>query len=319
MTYTEAEKHIVSFDWAAKYMLRDKANFDILEGLITVLLNEKVTIQNILESESNQTDPRDKYNRVDVKALNSKGEIILVEIQLNREQYFIERMLYGVSKAITEHMYSGDGYGSVRKVYSIGILYFNLGEGSDYVYHGTTSFRGIHTNDTLKLSKQELGALKLKTPEDIFPEYFLIRVKAFDKVAETPLEEWLDYLKSSHIKDDTTVPGLQAAKRKLKFLMMSPQERRAYERHRDDVVIEEDVISTSRKEGYYEGRVEGLEEGLSKGRIEGIMNIVRAMKSQGVAVDLIATYTGLSVEDVETLLERNQLLVSEKSFRIAKE
>lgn len=281
MTYTEAEKHIVSFDWAAKYMLRDKANFDILEGLITVLLNEKVTIQNILESEGNQTDPRDKYNRVDVKALNSKGEIILIEIQLNREHYFIERMLYGVSKVITEHMYSGDGYGSIKKVYSIGILYFNLGEGSDYVYHGTTSFRGVHTNDTLRLSKEELGALKLKTPEDIFPEYFLIRVKAFDKVAETPLEEWLDYLKSSHIKDDTTVPGLQEAKRKLKFLMMSPQERRAYERHWDDVVIEEDVMSTSREEGYYDGRIDGLEEGRAEGRKKGLKEGLKEGRKEG--------------------------------------
>ncbi|MCQ2314180.1 MAG: Rpn family recombination-promoting nuclease/putative transposase [Bacteroidales bacterium] len=325
MTYTEAEKHIVSFDWAAKYMLRDKANFDILEGLITVLLNEKVTIQNILESESNQTDPRDKYNRVDVKALNSKGEIILVEIQLNREQYFIERVLYGVSKTITEHMYSGDGYGSIKKVYSIGILYFNLGEGSDYVYHGTTSFRGIHTNDTLKLSQKELGALTIKTSEDIFPEYFLIRVKAFDKVAETPLEEWLDYLKSCHIKDDTTVPGLQEAKRKLKFLMMTPQERRAYERHWDDVVIEEDVISTSREEGYYDGRIdgleegraEGLEEGRAEGRIEGLEEgkvqgraeglaeskiiMAKRMLDMGYSIKDISEVTRLSVDEINSL------------------
>lgn len=64
----------IRFDWAAKRMLRDKANFDVLEGLMTVLLNEKVTIEEILESEGNQESELDKFNRVDVMARNSKGE-----------------------------------------------------------------------------------------------------------------------------------------------------------------------------------------------------------------------------------------------------
>lgn len=71
----------VRFDWAAKRMLRDKANFGVLEGLLTVLLGEKITIEQILESEANQNTCDDKFNRVDIKALNSKGEIIIVEIQ----------------------------------------------------------------------------------------------------------------------------------------------------------------------------------------------------------------------------------------------
>ena len=52
-------------------MLRDKANFDVLEGLVTVLLGETVHIVELLESESNQDDPFDKFNRVDIKAKNS--------------------------------------------------------------------------------------------------------------------------------------------------------------------------------------------------------------------------------------------------------
>ena len=72
----------VRFDWAAKRMLRDKANFGVIEGLLTVLLGEKITIEQMLESEGNQNARDDKFNRVDIKALNSKGEIIIVEIQL---------------------------------------------------------------------------------------------------------------------------------------------------------------------------------------------------------------------------------------------
>ena len=136
------EKRLIRFDWAAKRMLRDKANFGVLEGLITVLLNEPVHIVEILESESNQDDPHDKFNRVDIKAKNSKDELIIVEIQQTRELYYLERILYGVSKAITEHVKLGNTYDHVKKVYSINILYFDLGKGKDYLYHGTTTFTG---------------------------------------------------------------------------------------------------------------------------------------------------------------------------------
>ncbi|MBQ6956245.1 MAG: PD-(D/E)XK nuclease family transposase, partial [Bacteroidales bacterium] len=130
------EKYI-RFDWAAKRMLRDKANFDVLEGLMTVLIGEQVKIEEILESEGNQNAADDKYNRVDVMARNSKGEFIIVEVQLSREAHFIERMLYGVSKVVTDNIRLGNKYDKVKKVYSINIIYFPLGHGSDYVYHGT--------------------------------------------------------------------------------------------------------------------------------------------------------------------------------------
>ena len=205
----------IRFDWAAKRMLRDKANFGVFEGLITVLLNEPVHIVEILESESNQDYIDDKYNRVDIKARNSKDEIILVEIQQTRELYYLERVLYGVAKTITEHISLGEKYDKVKKVYSISILYFDLGQGADYLYHGQTSLVGVHTKDTLRINARDRGILSIKTPEEIFPEYFIIRVNEFNKIAKTPLEEWMDYLKSGHIKENTTAPGLQEARKKL--------------------------------------------------------------------------------------------------------
>ena len=110
---------IIRFDWAAKRLLRDKANYAVLEGLVTVLLNEKITIVELLESESNQDTLSDKFNRVDIKAKDSKGQIILIEIQLTREWYYLQRVLYGVSKAITEHISLGSAYKDVKKIYSI--------------------------------------------------------------------------------------------------------------------------------------------------------------------------------------------------------
>ena len=130
------DNQCVRFDWAIKRLLRQKANFGVLEGFLTVLLGEKVTILEILESESNQLYVDDKFNRVDIKAKNSKGEIIIVEVQNTRELYYLERILYGTAKAVTEHIELGQSYEMVKKVYSISILYFDMGQGSDYLYHG---------------------------------------------------------------------------------------------------------------------------------------------------------------------------------------
>ena len=177
----------IRFDWAAKRMLRDKANFGVLEGLLTVLIGEKITIEHLLESESNQESAEDKFNRVDIKALNSKGEVIIVEIQLTRQLYYLERILYGVSKAVTEHISLGKKYDQVKKVYSINILYFDLGKGGDYLYHGTTHFVGVHTGDELQVNTKENNVIRMRTPSEVFPEYFIIRVNEFNKVATTPL------------------------------------------------------------------------------------------------------------------------------------
>ena len=299
------DNRIISFDWAVKRMLRDKANFSVLEGLMTVLIGESMKIMEILESESNQDMPDDKFNRVDIKAKNSKGDIIIVEVQLTRELYFLERILFGVSKAVTEHISLGTRYEHVKKVYSINILYFDLGRGKDYLYHGTTQFKGVHTGDYLEVSTRDDGIVRMRTPESIFPEYYLIRVNQFNDVATTPIEEWMDYLKNERIRKDTTVPGLQEAREKLAYLHMTPQERAAYERHLDNLRIQNDVLNTARLEGWDEGlekgMAEGMQKGMEKGMEKGKAEVVRNMKSLGMNVADIARFTGLTEEEIERL------------------
>lgn len=293
-----ADKYI-RFDWAAKKILRDKENYGILEGLITVLFGEPIHIIDILESESNQECATDKFNRVDIKARNSKDEIIIVEIQLTRELYYLERILYGVAKAITEHISLGQTYQQVKKVYSISILYFDLGKGEDYVYRGQTVFHGLNKQDTLQISTKEKEAIEMKAPEEVFPEYYLIRVNAFDKIAETHLEEWLRYLKDGYIDEDTTAPGLREAKRKLEYLSMNKSEKLAYDEHVNAVMIQNDVISTAMKEGRAEGRLKGLEEGRAEGKLEAQLAIAHQMQACGMTVEQICQITGLTPDQLE--------------------
>lgn len=263
----ELQDKYVRFDWAIKRLLRQKANFDVLEGFLTVFLGEKVTILEILESESNQLSAEDKFNRVDIKARNSKDEIIIIEIQNTRELYYLERILYGVAKAITEHISLGETYYKVKKIYSISVLYFDIGKGNDYLYYGQNHFVGVHTGDHLQVNVKERDAIVSRMPAEIFPEYVLIRVNEFDKVAVTPLEEWMK--------------------------SMPPKERMAYDEHLSAVMIQNDVLDSAKLEGKIEGRAEG--------RDEERFSIARNMKQLGIPVDVIVKSTGLTSGEIETL------------------
>ncbi|RHJ86447.1 Rpn family recombination-promoting nuclease/putative transposase [Parabacteroides sp. AM08-6] len=305
----EAQNKYIRFDWAAKRLLRNKANFGVLEGFLMVLIGEEIRIIEILESESNQANETDKFNRVDVKAKNSKDEIIIVEIQNTRELYYLERILYGVAKAITEHISLGSIYADVKKIYSISILYFDLGIGDDYLYHGQNVFTGVHTGDKLIINTKEKDVIVRKAPEEIFPEYFLIRVNEFNKVAVTPLEEWIQYLKNGVINAETQAPGLQEAREKLLYYSMSDAERYAYDEHINAIMIQNDVLGTAKLEGLMEGKAEGLAEGKAEGLAEGkaeglaegVLLVARNMKKQGIDTASIMACTGLDEETVSAL------------------
>ena len=304
------ESKYIRFDWAMKRLLRQKTNFVILEGLLTTLLGMKVSIKRMLENESNQDDEDDKYNRVDMLAENEKGELFLIEVQNNTEYAYFQRMLFGASKLVTEYINRGEPYENVRKVYSVNIVYFSLGRGTDIVYHGKTEFRGIHNGDLLELSPFQKQRFKVDAVSALYPEYYILKVDDFNSVAKNSLEEWVYYLKTGEVPNNATAPGMEAVKEQLTIDRMSKAERNAYYKHLDNIVILRNNIDTEREEGRAEGRAEGLEEGLVKGREEGLVKgreegleegrreMVRKMKELGMSTETIAKITGLSVEEI---------------------
>lgn len=289
-----AQDKYIRFDWAVKKILRDKTNFCILEGLCTVLLQEPVHIIELLESGSIQKNCTAEHIRVDISAKNSKDEIIIINIQFSRLLYYVECIHFGVAKAITEHINLGNKYDQVKKVYSISILYFDLGKGEDFVYRGQTRFLGLTKHDELQVTTKEKDVINMKSPEEVFSEYYLIRVNAFDKIAETHLEEWIKYLKDGVIDDNTTAPGLQEAKRKLEYMAMSKADKVAYDEHINAVMIQNDVISTAMKEGRAEGRAEGIDAANARS--------IQRMHSKGFTNEEIADLLGFSIEYVESQL-----------------
>ena len=199
----------------------------------------------------------------------------------------------------------GETYYKVKKIYSISILYFDIGKGSDYLYHGQNHFVGVHTGDRLQVNVKEKNAIIQRMPAEIFPEYILIRVNEFDKVALTPLEEWMKYLKDGTICPDTSAPGLSEAREKLKYYSMSPKERMAYDEHLNAMMIQNDVLDSAKLEGRLEGIAEGKAEGKLEGKLEGkaerSIEIAQNLKHINIPVEQIANVTGLSIEEIQKI------------------
>ena len=279
-----AKRRLISFDWAMNKLLRSKANFEILEGFLSELLRDDIHIMEILESESNKEDARDKFNRVDFKVKNQKDEIVVIEVQYDRELDYLQRILYGTSRVITEHLRESKPYADIVKVISVNILYFDLGQGEDYVYHGSTVFRGIHRHDVLRFSEGQQELYGQKELYEIFPEYYLVKVNSFDDIAKDSLDEWIYFLKNEEIKEEFSAKGLAKAKSTLDVLKLPEQERAEYERYQEDLHYRASMVHSS----YYLGRQEKA--------LEIARNLIDVLDDQ-----TIAEKTGLRAEEIARL------------------
>lgn len=294
--------NFIRFDWAMKRLLRDKSNYVVLEGFLSTLLEEDLRISRFLESESNQTDETDKFNRADILVEDSKGRLLVIKIQNYRELYYYHQMLYGASDILSRYTDEETDYNKICKIYSINIVYFSMIKSKDYAYHGEIIFRGLHDSDNfLKLSVRQQELFIGKDAGDIFPEYYVLRVNDFDKVAKTPLDEWIKFLKTGEIDKEATAKGLPEARERLRIDTLPDAEKRAYYRDMEALRYQRSVIKT----GWDEGHTEGFKEGKAKGRAEGekmkAKEVAKRMKEMGLSVKDIIQCTGLTHEEIEEL------------------
>jgi len=292
-------RSMISFDWALKRLLRNKANFGVLEGFLTELLRQKITITTILESESNQQHENDKYNKVDLLVENDKHELIIIELQFYGEDDYFKRMLYGVSKTITEYMKLGEEYLHIRKVYSINIVYFDLGKGDDYIYHGFTNFKGLHNNKDLELSPKQKEIYNNNYPGELYPEYYIIKLTNFDNVAKNTLDEWIFYLKTSKIRDEFTAQGLDQARKILVYDNLTDAEKRQF----DSEIKYNRIRNSEIRTAFSDGEYKGIAKGIAKEKEQTVINA----QKKGMSISDIADITTLTVEQVTKILKFHNL------------
>ena len=276
----------VSFDWAIKKMFRDKANFDVLEGFLSELLEIDVKIQEVLESEANKFTSTDKQDRVDILVKSDKGELILIEVQYDSEVDYFHRMVYGISKLISQYIAEGELYGKLKKAYSINILYFDLGQGKDYLYEYKGEFFGINDQDVLLPSNFQKNKFSIEKVSDIFPKYYIIKSGNFKKpTIDRSFDEWVYFLKNSDIPATFHSKGIDQAREKLRFEKLPDLDKQIYQRHVENRRIEMSVLETAE------------EEGIKKGK----KTIAQNMKKEGFDVQTIQKLTGLTIDEINEL------------------
>ena len=279
-------KKLIRFDWAIKRLLRNKVNFGVLEGFLSELLFENIQIQEILESEGNQENEEDKFNRVDILTKNSKNELIIIEIQSTYEIDYFHRMAYGVSKSIAENLSLGQKYSEIKKIISVNIVYFDLGQGEDYIYKGKTDFKGLHKNDILDLSSKQKTTFLKESVSDIFPEFYLLKVNQFNDVAKDTLDEWIYFLKNSEVKDEFRAKGLKQAGEVLDIMRLENDDKYGYNRYLDSLHLKASEIYSLQTEAEFKVRDEEKVE-IAKNGIK--LNLPN---------EIISKMTGLSIEKI---------------------
>ncbi len=311
---------IVHLDWAIKTILRDKANFGILEGFLSALLEEDVEIIELLESESNQEAEKHKFNRVDLLVKGIDDIRYIIEVQSEYEYDYLERLLYGTSKTLVENLKLGEPYGNIKKIISVSILFYNLGRGDDYLYKGVTEFIGMTTGKKLKISRKEMvDEIKYKFVEkNIFPEYYLIQTQKFPDKVNKDIDEWIYAFKNNEVKDEFKSKHIELLREKLNILNMNEKERKSHERHVMELVIEKDMIGSAYRKGYIEADKKNKAK-LEKERKEkekalkekekaqkALFDTVKLLFSMNTDIKKISEVTGLSEKEIKKLLKASK-------------
>ena len=294
------QRTLIRFDWAIKSLLRDKANFDVLEGFLAALLeDESIQIIELLGEEGQQEDEDEKFNRVDILVKDDKDRRIIIEVQTTRESDYLERLLFGTSKSIVDNISLGKAYKNIHKVISISILFFNLGRGEDYLYHGTTSFVGMNDGKPLIIKRKEEQVINGQTviqfnDKNIFPEYYLIRVEKYPNIIHKKIDEWIYLIKNNRVKEGSIAKNIDKAAEKLDFLNMDEAEKKRYEQFLINFHREKDILDTAKEDGLKEGREQGKKE-------KAIETACKLKKLKTLTNQQISDIVGLPLEEIEQL------------------
>jgi len=296
---------LISFDYAIKYLLKDKGEYGIVEGFISALLKsvgyKEVKIIALLESESNKEDSKSKRSLADMIVEDEDKRKYIIEIERNLKDSFIHKACFNTSRLIVDNLAQREDYTEIIKVFHISLLYFRTGNG--VIYHGKTIIHEIETQEklTVHLKNKETGVVVDAT--DIFPEYLIISVPQFNDRLEREIDGWLYIMKHEDVPDHFQSPYMQQVREKLSILKMTPEERESYSYYQKKLFSDRDELQAAEIRGLEKGRKEGKKEGKKEGRKEGKIAVAKEMLADGASIEKIMKYTGLAKKQIEILIK----------------
>jgi len=287
------DKPLVSFDYAIKYLLKDKGDYGIVEGFISALLKTKgykdIKIVALLETESNKEDSKSKRSLADLIVEDEDHHKYIIEIERNVKDSFIHKACFNTSRLIVDNLAQREDYTQIIKIFHISLLYFPIGNGNGAIYHGKTIIHEIETNEKLSvhIKNQETGEVFDAT--DILPEYFYISVPLFNDRLEKEIDDWLHVMKYDEVPKNYHSPYMVQVAEKLSILKMTPEERANYSYYQKKLYNDRDELQATEARGKSEENI----------RVK--IEIAKSLLSQNIDINTISTATGLSVEKINEL------------------
>ena len=294
---------LISFDYAIKYLLKNKANYDIIEHFISDLIKTEgyppVKIIALMDTESNKEDTLQKKSLADLIVQDEEGRKYIVEIERQTTKSFLHKACFNTSRLIVDHIGAGADYTKIIKVFHISILYFAVGSGP--IHHGETIIKNVDSQEKLTLHITDPETKKSFDTTSIFPEYFFISVPLFNDQIKREIDQWLYVIKNEEILPKFTSSYMQKVAERLSILKMTPQERDEYYGYMTDLIRNKDQLQTAREEGEARGEARGKIEGKIEGEQKKAVEIAKNLLAQNVDINIISIATSLTKEEIEQL------------------
>lgn len=273
----------------------------LLNALLPLSLEQEITDIEYLPSEMVPENPLRKNSIVDVRCKDKSGRLFIVEMQMIWSPEFRQRVLFNASKAYVRQLDSGEEYELLQPVYSLNLVNEIFEPELEGYYH---HYKMVHVENSQKV----IDGLQL-----IFVELPKFTPHSYSEKKMQVL--WLRYLTEI---DDKTVevsqellanPEVKKAVKALEQSAFTPAQLLGYEKFWDIISVEKTLYNSAERrgkaKGLAEGKAEGLAEGLAKGLAEGEkkkqQDIARTMKKDGLPIDTIIKYTGLTASEISCL------------------
>jgi predicted transposase/invertase (TIGR01784 family) len=279
-------------DWGFKYLFKREERKDLLIKFLNTLLKGEKNIISIEYQDSDiQSEEEEGRNcSFDIICTDQNGERYIIEMQYTIQKFIMDRSLYYACKLYSRSGKKGRWDYSVKGIISINLLNFELSE--------EPNFRSDYEILNRDYPERKIEKLKL-----IFLQIPRISDNFENCVSE--LEQWIYLLKNITTMEYKSIGALKEEFQKIldlaKASALTDSEKAAYEeseKHYRDYV---NTISYAEEKGIERGRTEGLEEGMAKGKAEEKLAVAKAMKIDGLSLEVISKYTNLSIKEIEKL------------------
>jgi predicted transposase/invertase (TIGR01784 family) len=260
-----------------KIILGDPRHTRLLIHFLNSAIKSETPIESveIVNTEMTPEYIGQKGSRLDIKAKTKSGELIDVEMQCGTEKHMVARVLFYWSKMFSGQIVIGDQYHELKRTVSISILDFRLFDDDRY-------WRKNHITD---------DETKEKTTELLEMQFIeLNKMRQVDK--ESPITFWIEFFKNPYSESVRAlcdyVPEIREAKQIFEKAKSDPKARELIEAREKALRDYANDIANAKDEGKAEGKVE----------------MALALLRAGVGADIIAQTSGLSIEEIESLRDK---------------